>query len=296
MFKPMLASDIENFQNLRYPLYASPKLDGIRVVIRNGVPMTRSLKSIRNHYARKLLSHSFYEYLDAEIIVGKANAKDAYNQTMSGIQSYEGTPDFRLHVFDFTANLTLSFEKRFEFLKYHLPKEIEEANQQLVELVDQILIHNYDELVAYENECLALGFEGIMLRDPYTPRYKCGRSTEKEGLLLKVKRFTDTEAVILNFQELVSNQNEQTTNNLGYAERSSKQENLIPMGTLGSIIVKSKEFDLEFNIGSGFTADMRNHIWTNREKYQGKTIKFKYQKEGVKDRPRFPIFLGFRDE
>lgn len=40
---------------------------------------------------------------------------------------------------------------------------------------------------------------------------------------------------------------------------------------------------------------LRSEIWNNQSKYIGKLVKYKSQKVGEKDAPRFPVFLGFRD-
>ena len=46
-FKPMLASPME-LEHVRWPMYASVKLDGIRAVVRDGKLLSRSLKPIPN--------------------------------------------------------------------------------------------------------------------------------------------------------------------------------------------------------------------------------------------------------
>ena len=56
-----------------------------------------------------------------------------------------------------------------------------------------VTIHNAEQLTAYEEKCLADGYEGVMIRTPDSP-YKCGRSTEREGWLLKIKRFEQRRA------------------------------------------------------------------------------------------------------
>lgn len=63
------------------------------------------------------------------------------------------------------------------------------------------------ELAAYKEKCLSEGYEGVMVRDPAGP-YKCGRSTVREGWLLKIKRFEDGEAEVLETYEGMSNYNE----------------------------------------------------------------------------------------
>ena len=45
VIKPMLATEVD-FNKLRYPVYTQPKLDGVRVIIKDGVVYSRSLKAI----------------------------------------------------------------------------------------------------------------------------------------------------------------------------------------------------------------------------------------------------------
>jgi DNA ligase-1 len=156
-----------------------------------------------------------------------------------------------------------------------------------------VVINNRAELDAFEEKCLSEGFEGIMIRTPNSP-YKCGRSTEREGYLLKIKRFEDSEAVITGFTEKFHNANEAKKDAFGRTERSSHQENMIPMNTLGNLLVRDVHNGVEFELGSGFDDVTRKTIWDNQQKHKGMIVKYKFQPIGVKDKPRFPVFLGFR--
>ena len=51
-----------------------------------------------------------------------------------------------------------------------------------------------------------------------------------------------------------------------------------------------------FEVGTGFSSDLRREIWNNRESYLGKLVTYKFMEHGSKDRPRHPVFKGFRDE
>ncbi len=124
--------------------------------------------------------------------------------------------------------------------------------------------------------------------------YKCGRSTESEGYLLKIKRFCDDEAVIVGYEELMHNDNVATRDAFGRTERSTHQENLRPAGVLGKLICRIGK--VEFGIGTGFDAKTRAELWVKRDKLKNKIVKFKHQPSGADERPRFPVFLGFRDD
>ena len=88
-----------------------------------------------------------------------------------------------------------------------------------------------------------------MMRDP-VGRYKLGRGTFKEGLIYKLKRFADDEAVIIGFKEQMTNNNILEKDELGYAKRSIFKENMIPAGTLGNFIVDWRELELDIAPGN----------------------------------------------
>jgi DNA ligase-1 len=299
MIKPMLACNAP--ENLKFPLYATPKLDGIRVIINNGV-LSRSLKMIPNKFVQKILSDRMLSMLDGEIIVGSANAKDVFQVTTSGIMTEEGDPDFTLWLFDYIPGVEDErvYSERYESLsKYQ--RELSKASFGRVKLLNQEIINSQADLNNYEKFCLDSGFEGVMLRNP-NGLYKFGRSTEKQGYLMKLKRFVDSEAYLIGIDELMQNDNVATTNELGYTERSSHKANLTPKGTMGALRVKDVTTGIEFSIGTGFTTEQRQDIWNRREELipplgmLRKIVKYKSFPIGVKEAPRFPVFLGFRDK
>jgi len=139
----------------------------------------------------------------------------------------------------------------------------------------------------------------VMIRDPQGP-YKNGRSTEREGWLLKLKRFVDSEARVTGFVEQLHNANEATINELGSTARSSAKAGLVPAGTLGKFLAvdvngRFPGLELKIGTGKGLTLALRNEIWNNQAKYMGKLVKYRFQEIGVKDAPRIPVWLGFRD-
>jgi DNA ligase-1 len=282
--KPMLAPAIVDVNKLQFPLIASPKIDGIRCLIVNTQPMSRSMKPIPNVYIRQTLSMPGFDGTDGELIIPQYN----FNQIQSEVMSFEGKPNFEYHVFDL-HNQSSVFTERHKAL-CNLVKRIDLP---YIKIVPQIVINNLEELLAYEKECLEAKYEGVMLRHPDSP-YKYGRSTLNQAYLLKLKRFHDAEATIVGFTERMSNQNESFTNALGHTERSSAKEGLVPDNTLGSLQVET-ENGVDFDVGSGFTQSERDDLWNKKETLVGQLIKFKYQ-EIIEEtgRPRFPVFLGFR--
>jgi DNA ligase-1 len=174
-----------------------------------------------------------------------------------------------------------------------LNSAIKKCNCDNVIIVLQALMHNEEEFLELEQEYLDAGYEGVMVRS-INGAYKQGRSTAKEGIIGKLKRFSDDEAVVIGFEEKMTNTNEKVKNELGYSERSSSKEGLVGANTLGALICECK--GIRFTMGSGLDNAGRDEVWANKDKYLGKLAKFKYFSIGMVDSYRFPIFQGWRDE
>lgn len=280
-FKPMLASPFDEAL-LKFPVLASPKLDGVRAIVRDGVVLSRALKPIPNKWVQQRFSH--LEHFDGELIVGASNHPDVLRTTTSGVMRVEGEPDVSFHVFDHVENHARPYTVRYDLL--------EEDTEINVFVVPQHGLMYTFELNAFEHEVLAEGYEGVMLRHPDAP-YKFGRSTAREGYLLKVKRFHDDEFEIVGFEEEMFNANEATTSELGRTKRSSHKANKVPKGRLGALVLKYG--NTTFNCGTGFNDAERENIWAERERYLGQFAKIKYFAHGIKDVPKLSSFLGIRD-
>ena len=276
--KPMLASRA-NLKVLKFPVLASPKLDGVRAIIRDGVVFSRSLKPIPNRHVQLMYGRPELEGLDGELILGDPTHPEAYRRTVSSVMTIAGVPNVDFHVFD-------RWNRDYPYNEVAL-------SYGLTIPVCSTLIRTMEELEEYEVAMLDKGYEGVMLRDPQSP-YKFGRSTAKEGYLLKLKRFADSEAEIIDFEELLHNQNEATINETGNTERSTKQDGLLPAGTLGALVVRDIHSGVKFKIGTGLTAAERQKFWNLRASLRGLLVKYQYFPTGSKEKPRFPSFQGFR--
>jgi len=282
--RPMLACKTLPFDKLRFPLIASPKLDGIRCIIADGVALSRSLKPIPNLHVQKLLGVRELHGYDGELIIGAANAPDVYHKTHSGVMTYSGEPEFTYFVFDRWDLPESPYQSRVSAILNWAPK---------VKVLPTYWVKSEAELVKAEEAAVQLGYEGLILRSP-EGLYKHGRSTPKEQGMVKVKRFCDSEAVITGFVELMHNDNEATESELGLTKRSSHKENLRPGGTLGALQVRDIHTGVEFEIGTGFTQEERRAIWNGRYTPHMMLAKYRYFPVGVKDKPRHPVFKGWR--
>lgn len=284
MKSPMLAS-ATNGKSLHYPLMASPKLDGVRALVINGVVVSRKFKPIPNAYVQKLFGHTRLNGLDGELIIGNPTAPDCYRSTMSGVMAKSGEPDVKFYVFD-------DFSKPDSPFKVRLDSAFTKSKIDRIQYVNHSTIRDEAQLMIFEEQIVSRGYEGVMTRSPSGP-YKEGRSTLREGWLLKLKRFEDSEAEILGSTELEHNANEKKLGRGGQMERSHKKEGMVGLGVLGAFLVRDVKSGVEFSIGSGFTTQERKDLWSSD--LTGKIVKYKFFPLGSKDKPRFPTFLGFRD-
>lgn len=288
-FKPMLAGEAD-VAALKFPVFASPKLDGIRASVVKGKLLTRSLKEVPNRTIFDLYSKPDFEGLDGELIVGSPTAPDVYRQTVSGVMSRDGSPDFTYQVFDL-HDVPAGYDRRLQRLV-----DAFEDSFGHVRVLPQSFIGHPDDLLAYEADQVNRGFEGVILRRPDAP-YKFGRSTAREGYLLKMKRFQDSEAVVLEVIEEMHNGNEATTNALGRTERSSHKENKVGKGRMGALLVRDIKTGVEFQIGTGFTDEDKAWWWERRRGPQvWPVVKYKFFPVGVKDKPRHPVYIGLRSK
>lgn len=286
MFKPLLASPAD-LTKLRFPLLASPKLDGVRAIVIDGVVMSRSLKPIPNRYVQSLFAQ--YEHLDGELIVGPPTSHSVYRDTVSHVMSHDRDDfDVKFYAFDHIEAPHEPFHARHDRLSRAM---LLACNR--VEHLEQVEVHDSSELSQWEDAYLQLGYEGLILRDP-AGKYKFGRSTTREGILLKLKRYEDCEAEVIGFEERMHNGNEATVSELGYTKRSTHAANKTGLGDLGALVCRAPGWSETFAIGTGFDAADRVEIWNNRPAYLGATVKFKHFAIGAKDRPRHPVFLGWR--
>lgn len=316
-FKPLLAETCEDISKLRYPVYSSPKLDGIRCVKLGGKALSRKLKPIPNDFVRAWVEANLPDGVDGELMLrdvmpGTPNhdveveegtvSMSAFSRVSSAIMSKTGEPDFVFQAFDWfvpslaetefaeryidldlwreSCGRTAAFEvlKRFEVVPHMLHSD--EAS-----LRQQVALHQ------------AMGYEGTMVRDP-NGRYKFGRSTLKEGILLKIKAFADEEAQVIGVVEQMHNGNEATRDALGNVKRSSAKAGKVGNGKLGALVCVTAD-GVEFEIGTGFTDEQRKDWWSPTWALN-RVVKFKHQpppggrKPG--EAPRFPVFLGWRED
>lgn len=281
--KPNLAGKFDEAKQ-KFPCLASPKIDGIRALGTEGGLLSRTLKLIPNAFTQDRFKDC--AGLDGELVVGSPTDPNCMQKTTSGVMARKGEPDVKLYVFDRWDMKGVGYQARLA--------SIDPYQHPFTRILPQKLIRNQAELDEFEAECIALGYEGIMVRS-LDGKYKMGRSTANEGGLLKVKRFSHGEAEIVGFEELMHNENETYTNELGNDVRSSHAENLVPSGRLGSYRVYHPAYAETFSVScSSMTHAQAKWAWENRQATLGEITRFKHFNHGVKVVPRHGSWAGFR--
>lgn len=297
--KPMLATNVEDFDALKFPKLASAKLDGIRGTMHDGTVRSRSLKDIPNKFVQEKFK-GLVDGIDGEFIVGAAN-DDPYKRTVSVVMSDDKpADDVRFFAFDIQGRAGSRYASRYQELENMYGENGSFENDGRVVVVPHIVVNNLDELLTFEKFVLEAGYEGVMLNDP-NAFYKHGRASEKSAELLKVKRFVDAEARVLGCEPEMENQNVATTNELGRTARSSAKDGKVAKDTLGVFNVRSinGRFDtiLHDVAVSSLCHEDRKKLWQEYKQggVIGRILTYKYFEPGSDEKPRHPIFKGWRD-
>lgn len=289
LFKPLLAGRVDSLTDLRYPVLMSQKLDGVRATVQGGQLLSRTLKPIPNRFVQAAFA-GLPDGYDGELIAGDPTAPDAYRRTVSIVMS-DDKPigDVKFHLFDQYG--VQPFHIRIKAVQY----AIEHLSATPLAYVEHVEIANAEDLQHALEFMVANGAEGVMTRNPQG-RYKEGRSTAKEQILIKHKMFEDADAVVVGTYELLQNNNPAMTNALGRTERSTAKGGKVGKDTLGGFNLRDCVSGVEFSCGTGLDDDTRAELWAVRDTLVGKVVTYKYFPTGSDTRPRFPVFMRFRED
>ena len=271
------------------------KLDGVRVLAvvtkttvnlysRNGKPfdnfpqIVESLEDIRNRFAKLLQTTPHGFVLDGEIIGESFQALMKQAQRKTDVK----TDGMTYSVFDVIpladferGHWNAQQRKRMAILdEYRSVFEITNC----VRIMDGIEVdldtaEGHDIMRRYAEDSVALGFEGIMIKDLDAP-YECRRST----FWMKWK---PTITVDLNI--------------VGFEEGTGRN-----VGRLGAIICEGVDNDrrINVNVGSGLSDANRNEYWSARDQLLGNVVEVAAdavtQNQDGSYSLRFPRFVRFR--
>lgn len=322
-FSPLLAPNNEiDIKELSYPLLGSYKLDGCRLVAKDGQFFTRSLKPLPNKQLNEKFN-SIRQYSEA-------------NNVMLDGELYTHRIPFQFIVscfmtHDYEAKLAIKkWDELCEKHDYHISREdvidnmkfymfdgvngehyeqpfglryINNVNKwskdipDLIEEVKHVVLNNAEEVETYFQEALNAGYEGLILRNP-EGIYKFNRCSMKQNIIFKYKPFVTRDSIIKGIVQAtkVNEDVEKTTNELGRSVTSKKAEDR-------HLVEKAQSFVVDFNgqdlkVPIAMTDKEKEYIWNHQDEYIGKWIEFKFMEIGMKKGglPRIPKFVRMRED
>lgn len=277
-FSPMLAHKFDNYKNkVEFPLLASPKIDGARMIIRKEGLFTRNGKEYLSCPHIHELFKPLFEKYPNWVIDGEVYAHDiSFEKVMSLVRKKKPTKEdmiesekiIKIYIFDGVVNdLNSGFEKRFKLIKEEINNII--GKTEYIIFVKNEKIKSVDEVEEYHNKFVSEGYEGLMIRIPNSV-YENKRSKT----LLKYKHFIDDEFKIIDMVE-------------GIGNRSGMAGNLV----------------LQMNNGKTFSSgikggeDYYKYLLKNKSKIIGKVATIRYQNLSDKEElPRFPVCIDIGRE
>lgn len=293
-FEVMLADkcdSTEDFEKyVKFPCMADFKYDGERTIaIVKGDSVTYYSRSgkeathVNGLFDEELIR--IREYLGADFVLDGERYASNFTETMNAKKSGndEAKNNLRFRAFflmPYSHWVAQSTDNTMRSSRRDLDRILKEIEAVKIVLSEGREVTDYQDMMAYCNEAIDLHkVEGLILKD-WDATYQWDRTYA----WTKVKRFYDADCCIVDF----------------YPGRpKSRLEN-----TLGGITVAGFLEDgtrVECNVGSGFSDELRNEIWNNKDVWRGRTVVIKYQevsKARNKDVAslRFPTYERWRDD
>lgn len=276
LIKPMLAKKYLDYEeDIKYPVFAQPKLDGIRCIV-----TTQGLLSRKNEpllacpHIHKLLVPLCALYgirFDGELY--NHHLKDDFNAIQSFVMKKAPTKEdvkategvIYYYCYDL-LDTTRTFSERQALLKDIWLTHNVEINSHFV-LVGTTKIENKSELDSHYESVLRAGYEGQMVRLDAPYEHK------RSSTLLKRKNFEDAEFPIAYVEEGVGNRS----------------------GMVGRVTLKLPD-GRTFGAGVKGGVEVNRFLLSNKDKLPGKMATIVYQNLTPDGIPRFPVFKALRED
>jgi ATP-dependent DNA ligase len=280
---PMLANTFEftkkKKNNIVFPCYVQPKLDGLRCIIylspdKKSVmyqSRTGNYFETMEHMSPEL--HKVFKITEDEnaVLDGELYTMDIPFEELAGIikkkkitqADEEKLKKVHYHIYDIVNDK--QYKERHEMI-LGIKKKLKKP--EYIEFVQTHMVKNEDECKTMFEEFVSNNFEGIMLRNIgglYRENY---RSND----LQKYKEFMESEFKIIDFKE-------------GDGRDA------------GTVIwvCETPDEKREFSVRPKGTIEMRRELFNNAKKYIGKNLTVIYQELSELGVPRFPVGKSVRD-
>lgn len=272
--EPMLAKNYDDYKDqIPFPVFSQPKLDGIRCIVNKDGMFTRNGKSIEScpHIFKEL--QKFFTDQPTLVFDGELynhDLKHDFNKIASLVKKTKPTIQdikeslqlVQYWIYD-TVNTTKTFKERNEWII----SNIQDSCDLSLIAVPTAYILTQQKLDAHYEACTEHGFEGQMIR--LDTKYENKRSKN----LLKRKDFQDKEYTILDIIE-------------GEGNKS---------GMAGAMVFEN-ELGIRFNSNIKGSRDFLKEVWKDKSQLIGEqaTVKF-FNLTPDNKVPRFPYVIAIRN-
>ncbi len=270
---PMLAHKYNDHRHkIIFPCYVQPKLDGFRLLQQNGDAWTRKSKDLPNECIKHLLWDTGGLIVDGELVLPSMvdGERTSLQQIAAAAKKFDHvrSPKLVHWVYDLISDEP--FSKRIAELQRRLHDVHTRGFAAQVQLVVTERVDNHEEIQAFYEKCIGLGFEGIMVRHSnagYTIKHRVDH-------LLKLKPFEDAEFKIIEVYEGTGGHKGLAIFKCDAGNGNGSTVSAVPKGT----------------------HEYRAQLWRDRKKLIGKILTIKYQYLSDENIPVFTTGLGIRED
>ena len=266
---------------IQWPLMGEVKYDGVRVaclwdqqsvtiVSRNGLPLP-GYDAFAEELSRRLDVVHQLTPLPPMVLDGEMDSAEGFYNTVGGARRLSGEHEYILRLVD-----VVPLHEGRPKPVFKVPQRVRfELREQLCDLLgwDGVTlpegrwVWSEDDVLTLYEEVRRLDEEGLILKDPEAPYFaKRGSHWTK----LKPKETADVE--IFDFEE-------------GTGENASR---------LGAVWVWFG--DVPTKVGIGWSVELREAIWADKEAYRGRVIETEYAEVTPAGAMRHARFVRFRDD
>lgn len=250
-----------------------PKLDGLRMLVIDGVAYTRNGRTIDSvgHILEQFESCKNDFVLDGEIM-----GVTGFDEDSGKIRKKGEGPNLSLtyNVFDcvrrgeWHSRETVPYSERRKCLELLITSKPDLKHVKLVPSLQLPPDSTARDMFEKRDHFIALGYEGAMLKSIDAP-YVFKRS----DAILKLKDFVDADCRVVD-----------------WFEGRGKHK-----GRLGGIVVED-DAGVQTRVGSGFSDAQRDELWRDQIALPGRIAEVQYQNKTAEGSMRFPVFVQFRPD
>lgn len=270
--EPMLAKSYDDYKDeIKYPVYSQPKLDGIRCIVKKDGMWSRNGKPIISApHVLETLQPFFNKFPDA-ILDGELYADKFANDFNAICSLVKKTVPTKEDLVESAKNI------QYWVYDWVLPKAFGDRNDDIttyvlsgnvVRRVPTHYVHTINQLNELYEKYINEGYEGQMVR------LDAAYENKRSKYLLKRKEFQDSEFKILDIVEGVGNRT----------------------GMAGHMVFKNHK-GIEFHSNIKGNREYLKELLVNKNKYIGKLATVKYFNLTPGDEiPRFPYVINIDRE